>query len=108
MIDFNLAIQTLITKSNKESSKLRKLNVLRYYNASGTGIQIYEWGRRAINPNYLLQTFDSYIIVLIRKINKCAEIERGKMQKTLKNLSIQEKYFVVSLFIKYLKCEIKN
>ena len=36
-VDFNLAIQTLITNSNKESSKLQKLNVLGYYKASGMG-----------------------------------------------------------------------
>ena len=41
-IDFNLAIQTLITNNNKENSKLRNLNVLRYYNASGMGLQVYE------------------------------------------------------------------
>ena len=61
-IDFNLAIQTLITNNNKENSKLRKLNVLRYYNAPGMGVQVYEWGRKAINPNYLLQALSIYNI----------------------------------------------
>ena len=61
--------------------KVRKLNVLLYYNTSGIGVHVYEWGCKAINPNYLLQAFDSYITVLMQKINKCAEIERGKMQK---------------------------
>ena len=36
-VDFNLVIQTLITNSNKENSKLWKLNILCYYNASGDG-----------------------------------------------------------------------
>ena len=46
MIDFDLSIQTLITNSNKESSKLRKLNILHYYNTSGVGVQVYEWGEK--------------------------------------------------------------
>ena len=63
IIDFNLDIQTLINNNNKESNKFPNLNILRYYNASGVAVQIYEWGRKEINHNYLLQTFDSYIIV---------------------------------------------
>ena len=42
IIDFNLAIQTLITYNNKESDKLWNLNVLRYYNTLGMGVQVCE------------------------------------------------------------------
>ena len=76
MVDFNLVMQTLITINNKESNKLQNLNVLRYYNALGMGVQVCEMGKKAIKPNYLLQTIESWIII---KCTKCKDEKKKKL-----------------------------
>ena len=48
------------------------------------GVQVYECGRKAINPNYLLQSIRNYIAmkIMMRKIKKHAEmVKRGKCLK---------------------------
>ena len=45
------------------------------------GVQVYEWGRKAINPIYILQTFESYIIVLKCKNEVRKGGKKGKMFK---------------------------
>ena len=50
MFAFSLVIQTLITNNNKESDKLRNLNVQCYYNASGMGDTICSIGEEINKP----------------------------------------------------------
>ena len=67
-------MQTLITSNNKESDKLRNLKVLHYYNALEWGYKFVNEGRKAINPNYLLQT----MYINNNKTQKCKDEEKRK------------------------------
>ena len=45
------------------------------------GVQICKWGRKAVNPNYLLQTINNYIIGKMRnnKVHKeCKVMKRER------------------------------